>query len=64
MRSRTSMVSRKNVMAINFVRSRAQSRVSISFSCTVLEIKTIDYSRRIMPWEVIRTWFHEKMQWS
>ncbi|RZR97256.1 hypothetical protein BHM03_00026397 [Ensete ventricosum] len=64
MGSHTSMVSRKNATAINIARSHAQSRVSIGFSCTVLEIQNIGHSRRIRPWEVIQTWFHEKMQWS
>ncbi|RWV86650.1 hypothetical protein GW17_00051432 [Ensete ventricosum] len=49
------MVSRKNVTAINFARSHAQSQVSIGFSCTVLEIQNIGHSRRIRPWEVILT---------
>ncbi|RRT31520.1 hypothetical protein B296_00057847 [Ensete ventricosum] len=59
---RTNTILRKNATVINFARSRAQSRVSISFSCTVLEIQNIGHSRRISPWEVIRTRFHEKMQ--
>ncbi|RZS19289.1 hypothetical protein BHM03_00051663 [Ensete ventricosum] len=61
---RTSTVPRKNATVINLARSRTQSRFSIGFSCTVLEIQNIGHSRRIMPCEVIRTWFHEKMQWS
>ncbi|RWW75597.1 hypothetical protein BHE74_00016363 [Ensete ventricosum] len=59
--SRTSTVSRKNTTAINFVRSRAQSRVSIGFSCTVSEIQNTGHSRHISPWEVVRAWFREKM---
>ncbi|RWW46565.1 hypothetical protein BHE74_00047504 [Ensete ventricosum] len=43
--SRTSMVLRKNMMVIKFARSRVQIRVSIGFSCTVLEIQNIGYSR-------------------
>ncbi|RWV82179.1 hypothetical protein GW17_00056344, partial [Ensete ventricosum] len=35
---RKSLVSRKNSMVINFVRSRTQSRVSIDFFCTVSKI--------------------------
>ncbi|RRT32808.1 hypothetical protein B296_00055988 [Ensete ventricosum] len=64
MGSFTSMVSRKNATAINFARCHAQSRVSIGFSSNVLKIQNIGYSRRIRPWEVIRTRFHEKTQWS
>ncbi|RRT36232.1 hypothetical protein B296_00052886, partial [Ensete ventricosum] len=54
----------KNVMVKNIARSCVPSRVSIDFSCTILEIQNIGHSRRISPWEVIQTWFHEKMQWS
>ncbi|RWV83404.1 hypothetical protein GW17_00054994 [Ensete ventricosum] len=64
MGSHTSKVSRKNVMVVNIARSRVPSRVSIGFSCTVLEIENIGRSRCIRPWEVIRTLFHEKTQWS
>ncbi|RRT31410.1 hypothetical protein B296_00057815 [Ensete ventricosum] len=53
--SRTSMVSQKNAMVINFVRSCAQSRVSIGFSCTILKIQNIGHSRHISPWEALRT---------
>ncbi|RWW55284.1 hypothetical protein BHE74_00038092 [Ensete ventricosum] len=49
MASSMSMVSRKNVMVINFARSHAQIRVSIGFSCTVLEIQNTGHSRRISP---------------
>ncbi|RWW48051.1 hypothetical protein BHE74_00045913 [Ensete ventricosum] len=62
--SRTSMVSRKNATVINFPQSRAQSRFSIGFSCTISEIQNIGHSRRISPWEVIRTRFHKKPQSS
>ncbi|RZS28116.1 hypothetical protein BHM03_00061679 [Ensete ventricosum] len=41
MRSRTSMLSRKNATVINITRSRAQSRVSIGFSCTISEIQNM-----------------------
>ncbi|RWW55914.1 hypothetical protein BHE74_00037396 [Ensete ventricosum] len=58
---RTSMVSRKNATIINFARSRAQSRVSIGFSCTISEIQNIGHSRRISQREVIQTRFHEKL---
>ncbi|RRT38165.1 hypothetical protein B296_00059058 [Ensete ventricosum] len=51
--SHTSMVSQKNVMIIYFARSLVQSRVSIGFSCTILEIQNIGHSRCISPWEVI-----------
>ncbi|RWW46563.1 hypothetical protein BHE74_00047501 [Ensete ventricosum] len=40
------------------------SRVSIDFSCTISEIENIPHSQRIGRWEVLRTQFHEKMQWS
>ncbi|RWW39699.1 hypothetical protein BHE74_00054951 [Ensete ventricosum] len=39
MGSHTSMVSLKNTTVINFARSRAQSVVSIDFSCIISEIK-------------------------
>ncbi|RWV86956.1 hypothetical protein BHE74_00029794 [Ensete ventricosum] len=63
MGSHTNTVSRKNAMVINFARSRAQSRVSIDFSCTVSKIQNIGHSLCIGPWEVLRTRFHEKTQW-
>ncbi|RZR96094.1 hypothetical protein BHM03_00025055 [Ensete ventricosum] len=47
MGSRTSTVSQKNVMVINFMRSHAQIRVSIGFSCTVSEIQNTSRSRNI-----------------
>ncbi|RWV80693.1 hypothetical protein GW17_00057993 [Ensete ventricosum] len=58
--SRTSMVSRKNMMVINF----AQSRVSIGFSCTVSKIQNTGHSRLINPREVIQARFHEKIRRS
>ncbi|RZS26983.1 hypothetical protein BHM03_00060408 [Ensete ventricosum] len=61
MGSRTITVSQKNLLVIYFARSRAQSRVSIGFSCTILEIQNIGHSRCISPWEVVRARFHEKM---
>ncbi|RRT83916.1 hypothetical protein B296_00002867 [Ensete ventricosum] len=51
------MVSRKNVIVINFM----QSRCSISFSCIVSEIQNTSYSQCISPWEVIQAWFPEKI---
>ncbi|RRT31326.1 hypothetical protein B296_00057503 [Ensete ventricosum] len=54
MGSRTSTLSQKNTTVINFARSRALSRVSIGFSCTVSKIQNTGYSRHISPWEVIR----------
>ncbi|RWV84016.1 hypothetical protein GW17_00054302 [Ensete ventricosum] len=54
--SRMSMVSRKNATIINF----AQSRVSIGFSCTVLEIQNTGLSRLISPWEVVQARFRKK----
>ncbi|RWV76786.1 hypothetical protein GW17_00062498 [Ensete ventricosum] len=59
MGSRTNTVSRQNAMVINLARSHAQSRVWIGFSCTVLEIQNIGHSRRISPWDVIRSQFHK-----
>ncbi|RWW37469.1 hypothetical protein BHE74_00057406 [Ensete ventricosum] len=50
MGSRTSTVSRKNVIVINFARSHTQIRVSIGFSCTVSEIQNTGHSRHISPW--------------
>ncbi|RWW39698.1 hypothetical protein BHE74_00054944 [Ensete ventricosum] len=60
--SRTSMVSQKNATVINSARCRAQSRVSIGFSCTVWEIQNTGHSQRISPWEVVRARFCEKMR--
>ncbi|RRT45975.1 hypothetical protein B296_00053804 [Ensete ventricosum] len=57
MGSRTSMVSQKTMMIINF----AQSRVSIDFSCTVSKIQNTGHSLRIRLWDVVRTRFHEKI---
>ncbi|RWW67518.1 hypothetical protein BHE74_00025030, partial [Ensete ventricosum] len=77
--SRTSLVSQKKVTVINFAQSHVQSRVLINFSCTVSEIQNTSHSQhirqcseiqntghsqRISQWEVIRTWFREKMLWS
>ncbi|RWW14795.1 hypothetical protein GW17_00021411 [Ensete ventricosum] len=53
MGSRTSMVLQKNMTVVNFAQSHVQSRVSISFSCTVSEIQNTDHSQRIIPWEVV-----------
>ncbi|RZS21243.1 hypothetical protein BHM03_00053856 [Ensete ventricosum] len=49
MRSHMNTVSRKNAMVINFARSRVHSRVSIDFSCTVLEIQNTGHSQRNGP---------------
>ncbi|RWW41831.1 hypothetical protein BHE74_00052664 [Ensete ventricosum] len=57
MGSRTSSVSRKNVMVINF----AQRRVSIGFSCTVSKIQNTGHSRLISTREVVQARFHEKI---
>ncbi|RZS27148.1 hypothetical protein BHM03_00060578 [Ensete ventricosum] len=48
--SHTSTVSRKNATVINITRSRALSRVSIGFSCTVSKIQNTGHSRCISPW--------------
>ncbi|RRT32472.1 hypothetical protein B296_00054068 [Ensete ventricosum] len=58
--SRMSMISQKNTTVMNF----AQSQVSISFSCTVLEIQNTGHSRLISPREVVQARFHEKIRWS
>ncbi|RZS29423.1 hypothetical protein BHM03_00063153 [Ensete ventricosum] len=62
--SRTSMVGRKNTTVLNFARRRAQSRVSIDFSCTISEIQNIGHSRCISTWEVVRIRFPEKTRRS
>ncbi|RRT31247.1 hypothetical protein B296_00056657 [Ensete ventricosum] len=49
MGSRTNTLSQKNTMVINFARSRALSRVSIDFSCTISEIQNTGHSRCISP---------------
>ncbi|RRT36032.1 hypothetical protein B296_00052752 [Ensete ventricosum] len=49
MRSRMSMVSRKNVTVINFM----QSRVSIGFSCTISEFQNNRHSQHINLWEIV-----------
>ncbi|RWV80964.1 hypothetical protein GW17_00057678 [Ensete ventricosum] len=56
MRTRTYMVSQKNVMLINF----AQSLVSIGFSCNVSEFQNTGHSQRFSPWEVVGAWFYDK----
>ncbi|RZS23203.1 hypothetical protein BHM03_00056087 [Ensete ventricosum] len=60
MGSRMSTVSQKNSTAIYFTRSRAQSPVSIDFSCTVSEIQKTGHSRCISPCEVVRAQFRKK----
>ncbi|RWW35830.1 hypothetical protein BHE74_00059194, partial [Ensete ventricosum] len=50
MGSRTSMLSQNIMTVINFARSRALSRVSIGFSCTVSEIQNTGDSQCISPW--------------
>ncbi|RWW37305.1 hypothetical protein BHE74_00057606 [Ensete ventricosum] len=59
-RSRTSIVSRKNMMIINFT----QSLVSISFWCNVSEFQNTGHSKRFSPWGVVQAWFHKKMRQS
>ncbi|RWW35432.1 hypothetical protein BHE74_00059635 [Ensete ventricosum] len=54
------MVSRKNTTVINSV----QSRVSIGFSCTVLENQNTGHSRLISPRDVIQAWFRGKIRRS
>ncbi|RRT76449.1 hypothetical protein B296_00016607 [Ensete ventricosum] len=49
MGSHTSTVSRKYATIINSAQSRAQSLVSISFSCTVSEFQNTGHSQRISP---------------
>ncbi|RZS10456.1 hypothetical protein BHM03_00041688 [Ensete ventricosum] len=53
MGSRMSTISRKNVTVLNIAQSRAQSRVSIDFSRTILEFQNTGHSQRISPWEVV-----------
>ncbi|RWV77318.1 hypothetical protein BHE74_00023225 [Ensete ventricosum] len=60
MGSHTNLVSRKNVMIINFV----QSQVLIDFSCVVSDIQNTGHSQRIRQWEVVRAPFHEKTRRS
>ncbi|RRT37829.1 hypothetical protein B296_00022624, partial [Ensete ventricosum] len=50
----------KKVTVIIFAKSHAQSRVSISFSCTISEIQNTGHSQRICQWEVVRARFLEK----
>ncbi|RRT37414.1 hypothetical protein B296_00042117 [Ensete ventricosum] len=64
MGSRMTTVSRKNVMVINFAQSRAQSRVSISFSLTASEFQNNRHSQCIFPWEVIRARCRKKTRRS
>ncbi|RRT35676.1 hypothetical protein B296_00038010, partial [Ensete ventricosum] len=52
--SHSSLVSRKNVMVLNFAQSCAQSRYSINFSCSISEIQNTGHSQCISPWEVVR----------
>ncbi|RRT63835.1 hypothetical protein B296_00042395 [Ensete ventricosum] len=40
---------------------KTMSGVSIDFLCTLSEIENTGHSRRISPWEVIRAWFHKKL---
>ncbi|RWV78800.1 hypothetical protein BHE74_00046973 [Ensete ventricosum] len=47
MGNHTSMVMQKNANVINFVQSRARSRVSIDFSCTFSEIQNTGHSQCI-----------------
>ncbi|RZS28114.1 hypothetical protein BHM03_00061677 [Ensete ventricosum] len=49
MGSRTCTLSRKNATVIKITRSRAQSRVSIGFLCTISEIQNTGQSQRISP---------------
>ncbi|RRT70597.1 hypothetical protein B296_00014089 [Ensete ventricosum] len=50
------MVTRKNMIVINF----EQSRVSINFSCTVSEIQNTRHSRRICLWKSNENGFMKK----
>ncbi|RWV78862.1 hypothetical protein GW17_00060096 [Ensete ventricosum] len=61
---RTSMVSRKNTTVINFAPGRAQSQVSIRFSCTFSKIQNTGHSQRYSQWEAVRAWFHKKTRRS
>ncbi|RRT31148.1 hypothetical protein B296_00058592 [Ensete ventricosum] len=47
---RTSSLSQKNMTVKNFAQSRALSRVSIGFSCTISKIQNTGQSQRISPW--------------
>ncbi|RWW39040.1 hypothetical protein BHE74_00055666 [Ensete ventricosum] len=53
MGSYMSMVSRKNVMVINFAQSHVQSRVSIGFSCTISEFQNNNHFQCISPWKIV-----------
>ncbi|RZR93127.1 hypothetical protein BHM03_00021558 [Ensete ventricosum] len=46
------------------IKNFAQTRVSIVFSCTILEFQNTSPSECISPSEVVHAWFHEKTQWS
>ncbi|RWV79864.1 hypothetical protein BHE74_00037702 [Ensete ventricosum] len=54
MRSRTSTVSRKNTMVINFKQSCSQSRIPIRFLCTISKFQNNGHSQRIGPLELVR----------
>ncbi|RRT45872.1 hypothetical protein B296_00009909 [Ensete ventricosum] len=56
MGNRTSTVSQKNSMIINFT----QSLVLIDFSCTISEFQNTSLSQHISPWKVVRACFYEK----
>ncbi|RRT45024.1 hypothetical protein B296_00043269 [Ensete ventricosum] len=58
------MILRKNVTIINFAQSCTQSRISISFSCTVFEIQNTGHSEHISPREVVQARFRKKMRRS
>ncbi|RRT52958.1 hypothetical protein B296_00044488, partial [Ensete ventricosum] len=51
--NRTSTVSRKNAMVINFVQSHRFNH----FSCTVSKIQNTGHSQCISPWEIVRARF-------
>ncbi|RRT65167.1 hypothetical protein B296_00027787, partial [Ensete ventricosum] len=55
--NRTSSVSSKNTMVINFAQSHEQSQVSNDFSCTFSEIQNTGNSQHIRPWKVVRARF-------
>ncbi|RWW43084.1 hypothetical protein BHE74_00051290 [Ensete ventricosum] len=60
MGSRTSVVSQKNVMVINFT----QSHVSISFSCTISEIQILAVPYVLAHWKSLEQGFMKKTRWS
>ncbi|RRT65724.1 hypothetical protein B296_00000282 [Ensete ventricosum] len=47
-----------------FEHSHVQSRVLISFLCTIFEVQNSGHSQHISPWEVVRVWFYKKSRWS